>query len=133
MEGNRVDDLTKAMDAGTESRRRVVSGLLGAAIAGATALAGGEVSAGRGPKPIRCRGDSCDGTGGKECGRRQGCQCYRHAGGGHVCAKNVNVSCDAARCRKDRDCPRGHVCIASGPACCGSGRENNFCLPACRR
>ncbi|HET7094201.1 MAG TPA: hypothetical protein VFI22_11995, partial [Thermomicrobiales bacterium] len=81
-------------------------------------------------KPLRCSGDSCDGTGGKRCGKSDTCQCYLHAKGGHVCASSRSSSCDAT-CDSDRDCPRQHVCVKGGPACCGSGKR--FCKKACFR
>jgi hypothetical protein len=124
----RCDDLLRALHLRAVSRRRIAITALAAS--GAAVLRGFNTTAARRRKPVRCHGDSCDGTGGKRCGKTDRCQCYRAAEGGHVCASSLQSSCDKT-CRKDRDCPRRHVCVEGGPACCGAGER--FCKRACRR
>jgi hypothetical protein len=135
----------RTMTEATPSRRLVVKGLL-AAIAGGVPVSFGldpvaarrrrrrghkkhkKGKGGTGHKPLSCNGDSCDGTGGKSCGGRDTCQCYRWAKGGNVCASSLQSSCEAT-CEADHNCPPGHVCVEGGPACCGNGVR--FCKQAC--
>jgi hypothetical protein len=132
----------RTMTEGAPSRRMVVKGLLAAVVASAPVGIGLDSVAGRRKRrrkhkkgtggteqtPLSCRGDSCDGTGGKACGGTDSCQCYRWATGGNVCASSLQSSCETT-CQTDHDCPSGHVCVESGPACCGRG--GRFCKAAC--
>ncbi|MGH2618821.1 MAG: hypothetical protein ACRDJC_26635 [Thermomicrobiales bacterium] len=141
MDDRRFDDLAKRMTESRASRRLVATGVFGAA-AGVLSAVGNPLDTlagrrkrrrkgngkGKKHKPLRCSGDSCDGTGGKRCGGRDDCQCYRAAKGGNVCASSLQSSCDAI-CDNNKDCPKGHVCVEGGPACCGNGVK--FCKKAC--
>ena len=90
MDAWQFDALIRRMTQGGASRRRVGKGLLSATIASLPMLGvGPEVLAKhhkhhhhhhhhhKKHKPLRCSGDSCDGTGGKACGSHADCQCYR--------------------------------------------------------
>ena len=139
MDSERFDRFVKAVAGGSASRRLFTSGLF-AAVAASVTLAGNDLDAlGRRRRKRRkkrknkkelltCSGDSCDGTGGKPCGGRDDCQCYRYAKGGNVCASSLQSSLDQT-CDTDHDCPRGHVCVEGGPAC--GGRDLRFCKRAC--
>jgi hypothetical protein len=139
MDSERFDAYVEALFAGSASRRLVATGLVAGA-AGVPLIGDRlEALARRGKKrrkhkkkntkkPLRCSGDSCDGTGGKGCGGRDDCQCYRAANGGNVCASSLQSSCDAT-CNSNSDCPKGHVCVEGGPACCDRGVR--FCKRAC--
>jgi hypothetical protein len=138
MDSERFDAFVKALFAGRASRRSIATGLVGAG-AGLLLVGDGLDALARRrkqrrkhkrrnkKKPLHCNGDSCDGTGGKACGRDE-CQCYRAAKGGNVCASALQNSCDA-NCNSHGDCPKGHVCVEGGPACCGRGVR--FCKRAC--
>jgi len=143
MENERFDYLVRVITARHTSRRAVVTGLCALALAGVpTAGIGLEVAAGRRNRhkrrkkgrggteqtPLTCSGDSCDGTGGKRCGGRDDCQCYRTPSGGNVCASSLQSSLDES-CNTNKDCPRGQVCVQGGPAC--GGRDLRFCKAAC--
>ena len=142
MENARFDELIRVFTEGQGSRRLMAKGLFVAVAAGLPA-AGSLDALAKGRKgrkrrknrkgrkhqqPVSCSGDSCDGTGGKECGGRDDCQCYRWSKGGNVCASSLQSSCDLT-CSTDHDCPHGHVCVEGGPACCGNGVR--FCKAAC--
>jgi hypothetical protein len=126
VDGIRFDSLTKTIVAAAASRRRFAGGLLGAA---STLLAGPErTEAGRG----RCRkGNFCQGTGIRVCDPDNACLCYKHAGGGHVCAAPGG---ECVGCQRDRDCrDKGlpdYRCVVNGRACCG-GRHNHVCAAPC--
>jgi hypothetical protein len=129
MDGKMFDALAMALSRQRLSRR-TATGFIGAALTTmAAAFPGADALAGkrRRAKVYRCKADSCDGTGGKECGRN-GCYCYRHRRG-YACVKG-QVSSNNKRCRKDRNCPGEQVCVKSGPAC-GGGR--GFCKRLCPR
>ncbi len=135
MDARHFDHLVQALAGRVASRRLVAKGLFAAA--GVPAVGGGPDAGAkkrrknrkrRERKPLRCSGDSCDGTGGKRCGGRDDCQCYRAANGGNVCASSLQSSLEDT-CRTNKDCPRGHVCVEGGPACGGSGIR--FCKKAC--
>jgi hypothetical protein len=136
MDARRFDSLVLALAERVASRRLVATGLFAAAVA--PALGGLDAAAKRRHKhrkrrkrkPLRCQGDSCDGTGGKPCGGRDGCQCYRAAQGGNVCASAAQSSLDRT-CDTHKDCRRGQVCVEGGPACGGSGLR--FCKKACSK
>ena len=135
MDSERFDAYIRAIFAGRASRRLIATGLV-AGVAGVPLAGDGlEALARRGKKsgkhkkkPLRCSGDSCDGTGGKACGGRDTCQCYRAANGGNVCASSLQSSCGAT-CNSNGDCPKDHVCVEGGPACCDRGVR--FCKRAC--
>jgi hypothetical protein len=134
MDARRFDSLVQTLAERVASRRLVATGLFAAAVA--PALGGLDAAAKRRRKhrkrrkrkPLRCQGDSCDGTGGKPCGGRDSCQCYRAAQGGNVCASAAQSSLDRT-CDTHKDCRRGQVCVEGGPACGGSGLR--FCKKAC--
>ena len=143
MENARFDHWIRVITDGHTSRRSVVKGLCALTLAGGPAAGVGlEAAAGRRKRhkrrkqgrggtaqtPLSCSGDSCDGTGGKRCGGRDDCQCYLAAGGGNVCASSLQSSLEET-CLTSKDCPRGHVCVAGGPAC--GGRDLRFCKAAC--
>lgn len=140
MDSERFDAYVKALFAGRASRRLIATGLFAGAAAGVPVVGDGLDALARRRKKrkkrkknkkqklLSCSGDSCDGTGGKECGGRDDCQCYRAANGGNVCASSLQSSCDAT-CNSNSDCPSGHVCVEGGPACCGRGVR--FCKKAC--
>ena len=123
MDGSRFDRFARHWST-AGSRRGVVQGLLGTAVAGVVAFQrSDEAAAGR------CRGqDQCDGTGSPNCGGSPRCFCYRRQEGGTVCGNGRSINCDR-RCRRDRNCPRGYVCSSGGPACCGRGKK--FCVKKC--
>ena len=133
--GDRRLDKLKALTKRVASRRLVATGLF-AAVAGMPALGGLDAEAGRRRKnrkhkqrkPLSCSGDSCDGTGGKQCGGRDDCQCYRTPAGGNVCASSLQSSLEET-CDSNKDCRKGSVCVAGGPACGGDGLR--FCKQAC--
>ena len=134
MDDRRFDELARRMTEGRTSRRLVATGLFAVAAA-SLPVTGGRLEAlarrrkkDKKRKPLRCSGDSCDGTGGKRCGGRDDCQCYRAAKGGNVCASSLQSSLEDT-CRTNKDCPHGHVCIEGGPACGGNGLK--FCKKAC--
>jgi len=124
VDDRRFDALVKAAAKGGASRRRLVKGLVGAAVAGVTALrSSGDAAAGV------CSGeDQCDGTGSRTCGGSNGCRCYRRIDGGKVCGRESSIDC-GDRCRRDSQCRRGYVCSSGGPACCG--RDKSFCVKRC--
>jgi hypothetical protein len=139
MDDRRFDALAIEVAEEHPSRRLMLKGLFAAAVAGIPMLETSLDAFGRrrrrkrkhkkGKKTLlRCSGDSCDGTGGKPCGGRDDCQCYRAASGGNVCASSLQSSCDIT-CQSNRDCPNGQVCVEGGPACCGNGTR--FCKAAC--
>jgi hypothetical protein len=151
MDNARFDELVRDFTHAQGSRRLIAKGLFAAVVAGAPLAGGLDALANRrkDPKrgkrhkghkghnghkkhkhqqPLSCSGDSCDGTGGKTCGGRDDCQCYRWTSGGNVCASSLQSSCDIT-CSSDHDCPHGHVCVEGGPACCGNGVK--FCKAAC--
>lgn len=138
MDSDQFDRFTRAVTGGLTSRRLVTRGLFAATLAGIPVLGHGLDTLARRrskrrrkkrkKKILRCTGDSCDGTGGKECGGRDTCQCYRYAKGGNVCASSLQSSIEET-CISDKDCPRGHVCVEGGPAC--GGRDIRFCKEAC--
>jgi hypothetical protein len=139
MDSERFDAYVKALYAGRASRRLIATGFIAAATGVPLVGDGLEALARRGKrrgkhkkrskkKLLRCSGDSCDGTGGKACGDRDDCQCYRAASGGNVCASSLESSCGAT-CNTNRDCGKGHVCVEGGPACCDRGVR--FCKRAC--
>jgi hypothetical protein len=134
MDGRRLERL-KALTERVASRRLVASGLF-AALAASPVFSDLDADARRRRKsrkrkkrkPLTCSGDSCDGTGGKPCGSRDDCQCYRTPSGGNVCASSLQSSTDET-CHSHRDCRKGYVCVQGGPAC--GGRELRFCKQAC--
>jgi hypothetical protein len=134
MDERRFDAFAKAITQHSATRRTSTRHLFAVAAAvptlgtGLDALARKKRGKRKYRKPLRCSGDSCDGTGGKRCGDRDDCQCYRAADGGNVCAGSLQSSC-AASCQTNKDCPKGHVCVEGGPACCGGGVR--FCKRAC--
>lgn len=137
MDDRRFDELTRRMTEGRASRRLVATGLFAAAAASVSGVGSGldafarrrkKGKRGKKRKPLRCDGDSCDGTGGKRCGGRDDCQCYKAAKGGNVCASSLQSSLEDS-CRTNKDCPGGHVCVEGGPACGGNGLK--FCKKAC--
>ena len=139
MDDRGFDAYVKAFVTGGASRRLFAAGLLAGAVTSMPVIGGGiDALAGRRPRrrkhkkhrkprPLSCSGDSCDGTGGKRCGGRDDCQCYLAAGGGNVCASSLQSSLEET-CDTNTDCPRGHVCVAGGPAC--GGRDLRFCKAA---
>jgi hypothetical protein len=143
MDSVRFDRLAKGLAGASASRRLVTRGIFATAAA-SIPLVGHDLDAlgrrrkkhrkKRGKKqkhwqePLTCSGDSCDGTGGKPCGGRNDCQCYRYAAGGNVCASSLQSSLDQT-CTTDHDCPHGSVCVEGGPAC--GGRDIRFCKQAC--
>lgn len=133
MDNRRFDELARRTAAGRFTRRLVATGIFATAAASIPGIGGLDALARRKKRkkkrrPLRCSGDSCDGTGGKPCGGRDDCQCYRAAKGGNVCASSLQSSLNKT-CRNHKDCPRGHVCVEGGPAC--GGRELKFCKKAC--
>ena len=143
MENARFDYLVRVITARHTSRRSLVTGLCALALAGVLQPAPGSrrrPGAATGTSDARragaawnrasltCSGDSCDGTGGKRCGGRDDCQCYRTPNGGNVCASSRQSSLDET-CNTNEDCPRGQVCVEGGPAC--GGRGLRFCKQAC--
>jgi hypothetical protein len=136
MDEQKFDRLVKSMTEDLASRRVAVKRLLVVAAA-AGPVVGNDFDGlakrrrkrqHKKQKPLRCSGDSCDGTGGKRCGGRDDCQCYRAAKGGNVCASSRQSSLDDT-CQTNKDCSRGYVCVEGGPACGGSGVR--FCKKAC--
>ena len=141
-----LSSVRRLMAQSAPSRRMVLKGLLAVVAASGPpgvdldAVAGhrkrhrrhnkGKGTSGTAQTPLRCDGDSCDGTGGKACDNTDSCECYRWASGGNVCASSLQSSCEAA-CQTDHDCPHGYVCVEGGPACCGQGVR--FCKAACYR
>ncbi len=140
MDSERFDQFVRVLAKGIASRRFVTKGLIATTVASIPAVGESLDALGRRRKRrkknkkknrkklLTCSGDSCDGTGGKPCGGRDTCQCYRYANGGNVCASSLQSSLDET-CTTDRDCPRGHVCVEGGPAC--GGRDIRFCKQAC--
>jgi hypothetical protein len=138
MDSAQFDRFTQTVTRGLASRRLVARGLFTATVAGVPLLGNGLDALGKRRKKrrnkkkkkklLRCSGDSCDGTGGKSCGGRDDCQCYRAVKGDNVCASSLQSSCEAT-CTSNSDCPNGHVCVEGGPACCGNGVR--FCKKAC--
>ena len=137
MDARRFDDLVAGITEGQTSRRGAAKGLVAAAVASIPVLGGGLDGLARPhkqrkhhkkQKPLRCSGDSCDGTGGKPCGGRDDCECYLWSKGGNVCASSRQSS-GGKTCKSDKDCGKGHVCVEGGPACCGRGEK--FCKEAC--
>lgn len=133
MDVHRFDELARRTTAGRSTRRLVATGIFAAAAASIPGIGGLDAVARRKKRkkkrrPLRCSGDSCDGAGGKRCGGRDDCQCYRAAKGGNVCASSLQSSLET-NCGEHKDCPRGHVCVEGGPACGGDGLK--FCKKAC--
>lgn len=136
MDSERFDRFAKALAGRLFSRRVVTKGIAATAMTGVPAIGSSLDGFARRRKrkkkqrkqPLSCTGDSCDGTGGKPCGKRDNCQCYRAAKGDNVCASSLQSSLDQT-CTTTKDCPRGHVCVEGGPAC--GGRGLRFCKRAC--
>jgi hypothetical protein len=135
MEANQFDHVAKAIGQGT-ARRRLLAGLLGAALAGSLEHATGSAKGKRrrrlhaqrrgnqqgNKNPIGCSSgtDVCvaepfncnNGT----------CFCATHQTGGNVCVKlDVRNACVA--CARDADCAPGFACVTSNSPvtdCCSN-------------
>ncbi len=138
MDGQRFDDLTKTLTGATPSRRRMLRGLAGGALA---AVFGGralDASAQFSPATAAiCEGRKpiCNEQGKPGFVCAEGCVCAKNRNGEKQCVKALNDTCrNRERCRRNSDCSGdGEVCIdvtgCSGSECDGApGR----CFKRCR-
>lgn len=138
MDGQRFDDLTKALTRATPSRRGMLGGLLGGALTaifGGRALNAAAQDVGIASDAL-CEGQQviCNGAGvpGSQCA--DGCVCARNVNGEKQCVNGLGDTCrNRQRCDRNRDCrDRGQVCIrvsgCTGSECSrGRGRCFNRC------
>ena len=130
MDGDRFDRLTRGLTAGPSSRRRVLRGLAGAALAGtlarfapASAQDGAAAQACLAPGKKCALGEAC--CPGATC--KQGrCRCKT---GTKPCAGKC---IPADRCCTEADCPAGQTCPGPGKRCrCPAGTKpcQGKCIP----
>ena len=126
MDGKRFDDLTKAMSGVRPSRRAMLRGLAGGALAG---VLGGR-ALGASAQDVTIQGDAicegreviCSSAGGPGFNCADGCVCARNTNGEKQCVDGLADTCRGrTRCQRNRDCDDGQVCIrvagCSGSAC----------------
>ena len=147
MDGNRFDDLTRALRAGSGSRRAVLKGLAGTALAALFGRVAAEDAAAAVCKQGggRCRrdGECCSGNCRRRkgrcttCGRTDvcadvsacgpsgsGCECFFTTEGTKRCVNSFTFCEQYPPCSLTPDCPSGSVCVRS---CCST----NVCVPLC--
>ncbi len=138
------DEVAKGIASGTISRRRVLkltgtallgSGLLAMfpGVAGAQSIVPDDEVSVEGHRNPGCQGEAainnrkCPNN---RCGRGHSCFCAQTVSGEKRCVNLKNAVCpNRDECDRDRDCPRGEVCIKVG-GCCGRPRRND-CRPLC--
>ena len=136
VDGRKFDDVTKALAASTPSRRRVLGGLMGGALAsvfGASkVVAGPEVNV---TEPI-CddRAVICSATGEEPfvCGGRGNCFCAETISGSKRCVNaQGGITClNRRRCDRNRDCAKGEFCI-NVSECEDCPRRRGVCFASC--
>ena len=117
VDGRRFDDLTKNLVAATPSRRGVLRGLVGGALAavfgGVTLERAMAQEVGTEATDLICENQTVLCNAARRpafvCGT--GCACARQTNGDKRCVQ-AQISCrEQPRCRRNRDCGRGEVCI----------------------
>lgn len=136
MDGSRFDKWTKKVATGP-SRRRVIAGLAGGALA-ALGLGIGDqsVEAARTPRPPRritsranngCPVDS--GCFGRPCGNGKDCFCGTTVEDKAACFSLERASCSNQQCESSSECGSGAACIR--PAECCDFELFGVCIPLC--
>jgi hypothetical protein len=124
MDDRRFDGWTRELAAAGASRRRMIAGLAGLALAGLGALRRTDEAEAQ-DAAVGCNGNFCAGNTQKCKGN---CVCYKRLGGGAVCARSQG-QCPNKGCRNDGDCKGGHVCVQSGQKCCKG--QKSACAKKC--
>ncbi len=136
MEGRQFDDLTKALATSTPSRRRMLGGLVGGALAG---VFGGVSSVVAGPAEPAVTEPICDNRAvicsqrpAFACGGNGSCFCAKTITGSKRCVDaGGGITCNnREKCERNRDCAAGEFCIdVSGCEDCPTRR--GVCFPRC--
>jgi hypothetical protein len=140
MDGQRFDDLTKALAGTTPSRRGVLRGLAGgafAAVFGGTAF-GAAAQVGTTEFDLTCRQQGVkfycnDPAPVTECGPGNlGCRCARGRESGRFCIEQPTGGCPSKseRCRQNSDCRSNEVCVSIRD-CCPDNPGRGKCVRRC--
>ena len=138
MDGQRFDELTKTLATATPSRRRVVRAVLGGALGAAFGGAALKWTAAQDVsieatdlicqnEPALCNEERRPAA---ECGT--GCRCARAVNGDKKCVFVGNATCNnRERCRRNRDCAPGEVCVDIENCRDCAGRKPGRCFAKC--
>jgi len=138
VDGQRFDKLTKTLTGATPSRRGVLRGLAGGALA---AVFGGRALDASAQftdaDDAVCEGQQviCNAAGVPGFTCAEGCVCARNVSGTKQCVNGLGDTCrNRKRCNRNKDCGSGRVCIrvsgCRGEACT-SGRAKGRCFNRC--
>ena len=139
VDGQRFDDLTKNLSTAARSRRGVVRGLVGGAVGailGGVTIKGAVAQVSPAATDAICEGRDvlCDPEGNPSFVCADGRVCARNVNGDKQCVEALGPTCSRRqRCRVNRDCDRGQVCIrVSGCTDEGCSRGRGRCYNRCR-